>query len=93
MLFVLQLDLHFMCDLKASNLMRFSFHLGVCGLCFQVKFPIGPFDLYSSFEDLKRALTSVGRFLECQKDTHRLSASAYAHLLALKIFKEPVLKY
>ncbi len=81
MLFVLQLDLHFMCHLKASKLMRFSFHLGVCGLCFQVKFPIGPFDLYSSFEDLKRALTSVGRFLECQKDTHRLSASAYAHLL------------
>jgi hypothetical protein len=54
MLFMVQLVLHFVCDLKAFNLMRLSFHLGVCDLCFQVKFPIGPFDLYSSFEDLKR---------------------------------------
>jgi hypothetical protein len=80
MLFML-LVLHFVCDLKASNLMRLSFHLEVCDLCFQVKFPIGPFDLYSSFEDLKRALTSVGRFLQCQKDTNRLSSPAYARLL------------
>ncbi len=81
MLFMLQLVLHFVCDLKASNLMRLSFHVGDCDLCFQVIFPIGPFDFYSSFEDLKRALTSVGWFLECRKDTHRLSVSAYAHLL------------